>query len=132
MVFLPIFFREMKDINKHDRRFAYFGSVLVGLINGLLGAGGGMLAVPLLKKVGAEQKKAHATSIALILPLCLFSAVLYLAGGKVAISDAVGYLPAGAVGAIIGAFLLSKINDVWLKRIFALFIIWSGVRMWFR
>lgn len=105
---------------------------MVGFINGLLGAGGGMLAVPLLKKAGAEQKQAHATSIALILPLCIFSATLYLINGKVAFSDAVGYLPAGTVGAVIGAILLSKIKDSWLRKIFALFIIWSGVRMWFK
>lgn len=122
----------LKTINTKKKRFAYLGSLLVGFINGLLGAGGGMLAVPLLKKAGAEQKQAHATSIALIFPLCIFSAALYLIDGKVAFSDALGYLPAGAVGAVIGAFLLSKIKDSWLRKIFALFIIWSGVRMWFR
>ena len=122
----------LKTINTKKKRVAYIGSVLVGFINGLLGAGGGMLAVPLLKKAGAEQKQAHATSIALILPLCIFSATLYLINGKVAFSDAVGYLPAGAVGAVIGAILLSKIKDNWLRKIFALFIIWSGVRMWFK
>ena len=122
----------VKIINTQKKRFAYLGSVLVGFINGLLGAGGGMLAVPLLEKAGAQQKQAHATSIALILPLCIFSATLYLINGKVTLSDAVGYLPAGAVGAVIGALLLSRIKDSWLRKIFALFIIWSGVRMWFR
>ena len=122
----------MKTINTKKKRFAYLGSLLIGFINGLLGAGGGMLAVPLLKKAGAEQKQAHATSIALILPLCLFSVTLYIVSGKVSFSDAAGYLPAGAIGAVIGAFLLSKIKDSWLRKIFALFIIWSGVRMWFR
>lgn len=110
----------------------YLGSVGVGLVNGLLGAGGGMLAVPLLKSAGAEQKQAHASSIALILPLCVFSAVLYLINGRVTIGQALGYMPAGAVGAVIGGFLLGKISDKWLKRLFALFMIWAGIRMWMK
>ncbi len=111
---------------------SYLGSVGVGIVNGLLGAGGGMLAVPLLKSAGAEQKQAHASSIALILPLCIFSAILYLINGRVSISQSLGYMPAGAVGAVIGAWILGKISDKWLRRLFALFMIWAGVRMWIK
>ena len=116
----------------HKRWLSYLGSVGVGFINGLLGAGGGMLAVPLLKNSGIEQKKAHASSIALIFPLCIFSAALYLIKGRVTLADSLGYMPAGAVGAVIGAWLLGKISNKWLKRIFALFMIWAGVRMWMK
>ena len=49
-----------------------------GLLNGLFGAGGGMAAVPLLKAGGLPQKKAHATSLAVILPLAAVSAAFYL------------------------------------------------------
>ncbi len=111
---------------------ARLGSVGVGIINGLLGAGGGMLAVPLLKSTGAEQKEAHATSIALICPLCIFSAVLYLVLGRVTLNQSLVYMPSGAIGAVIGALLLSKISDKWLKRLFALFMIWAGIRMWMK
>ena len=34
--------------------------VAVGAVNGMFGAGGGMLAVPLLKRVGLTQREAHA------------------------------------------------------------------------
>ena len=40
----------------------------IGIINGLLGAGGGMLAVPALKKLGLSQKDAHRNALAVILP----------------------------------------------------------------
>ena len=47
-------------------------SLFIGAINGLFGAGGGMLAVPCLTYVwGLDEKSAHATAIAVILPLCL-------------------------------------------------------------
>ena len=57
--------------------------LLVGAVNGLLGAGGGMLAVPLLTGAeGLPAKKAHATAIALILPLSAVSTLVYaLTGG---------------------------------------------------
>ncbi len=105
------------------------GGIGVGFINGLLGAGGGMLAVPLLKKCGLKTKEAHAGSIAVILPLSVISGVMYILNGKVTLSDAIGYMPAGAVGAVIGAWLLGKLDDKWIRRIFSLFMIWAGVRM---
>ena len=50
----------------------------IGFINGLLGAGGGMLAVPLLKKYGFSQKSAQQNAIAIILPITAVSAGIYL------------------------------------------------------
>ena len=45
---------------------AIFGSI-IGFINGFLGGGGGMVAVPLLEKIKKlDNKKAHATAIAVI------------------------------------------------------------------
>lgn len=105
------------------------GGVGIGLINGMLGAGGGMLAVPLLRKT-VGVKEAHATSIAIIAVLSAVSSVMYVIRGQVALSDALPYMPAGAVGAVIGALLLGRIPDKWLRRIFAAFMIWAGVRMW--
>ena len=53
----------------------------IGIINGLLGAGGGMIAVPLLQKLGLDRKQAHANAVAVILPITVLSAVLYLVNG---------------------------------------------------
>lgn len=102
---------------------------LVGTLNGLLGAGGGMLAVPLLKKQGLEQKQAHASAIAVILPLSIVSAAVYLIGGRLRLTDALGYLPSGAVGAAAGMLLLPHIPDKLLRKIFAVFMLWAGFRM---
>ena len=41
--------------------------ILIGLINGFLGAGGGMVAVPALKHFGLSQKEAHENAVAVIL-----------------------------------------------------------------
>ena len=106
--------------------------LLVGVINSLLGAGGGMIVVPLLKKYGLSQKQAHASAIAVILPLTLCSALLYLVMKRVTISQALPYLPAGVIGALIGSLLLPKMPEKLLKKIFAAFILWAGIRMLMR
>ena len=47
-----------------------FGGFAVGVVNGMLGAGGGMIAVPILTSLLGDRKSAHINSVALILPLC--------------------------------------------------------------
>lgn len=105
------------------------GGIAVGFINGLLGAGGGMIAVPVLKKLGFSQKDAQANAIAVILPISVISAALYLLQGNVTFSDALIYIPGGVIGTIIGTFLLSKLSSKTLKRIFGAFMVFAGVRL---
>lgn len=105
---------------------------IIGIINGLLGAGGGMLAVPALKKLGCDQKDAHRNAVAVILPLTVFSAVLYLINGRVELSDSLIYIPGGLVGAVLGTVCLKKISSKWLGVLFGGFMIYAGVRMLFK
>ncbi|MCL2107587.1 MAG: sulfite exporter TauE/SafE family protein [Oscillospiraceae bacterium] len=112
-----------------QKLWSVLGGVLVGVLNGLLGAGGGMLAVPLLKKLGLQQTNAHATSVAVILPLAAMSAAAYLWLDYFQLPDAAVYLLPGIAGALLGALLLAKIPGQWLRKIFACFMIWAGIRM---
>ena len=105
------------------------GGLGVGLLNGLLGAGGGILAVPLLEKNGLSAKQAHSSSIAVILPLSLISAAFYLADGRMGLADPLIYIPFGLAGAFFGAWLMKKINDRILRGIFGVFLLWSAWRM---
>lgn len=53
-----------------------------GFVNGFFGAGGGMVLVPLLIRLGKmEDKKAFSSSVCIILPLCLVSLGIYAAKG---------------------------------------------------
>lgn len=99
-----------------------------GVINGLLGAGGGMIVVPALK-TELSAKQAHATAVAVIFPMCLSSSVMYLHSGRVTLGDALPFIPYGLIGAFIGTALLTKLNAKQLKTIFSLFMIWAGVRL---
>ncbi len=108
------------------------GGLIVGLVNGVFGAGGGMIAVPLLKKSGLNQKQAHANAVAVILPITVISAALYIFKGTVKISDSLSFIPAGLVGSVIATITLKNISSVWLKRIFGGFMIYAGIRLLIR
>lgn len=105
-----------------------FGAA-TGFINGLLGAGGGMLAVPALKYNGLHTKAAHSTSVAVIWPLSLFSAIMYISSDAVKFSDALPFIPWGLGGAVTGTLFLKKISDKWITRIFSAFMVWAGIRL---
>lgn len=109
-----------------------FIGFFIGIIGGLLGAGGGMLAVPALKRLGLSVKEAHENAVAVILPLAVFSAVFYLYRGNGTIGDVLIFVPSGLAGAGVGTFLLKKISPKWLTVIFGAFMIYSGVRMFIR
>ncbi|MBQ8732193.1 MAG: sulfite exporter TauE/SafE family protein [Oscillospiraceae bacterium] len=102
---------------------------LAGILNGLFGAGGGMVAVPLLRKLGLSQKEAHATSIGVILPISLFSVGMYLWKGQFQVEDVLPFLPGGILGGVIGGLLLPKIPSSILRRIFGLLMAWAAIRL---
>lgn len=103
---------------------------LGGLVNGLLGAGGGTVVVPMLTRfVGLEEKKALATTVFTILPLCLLSAGVYAAGGKLDIAPAWPYFAGGLVGGVIAGKLFGRTPALWLKRGFGALLAVGGLRM---
>ena len=114
-------------INK--KYFNALTGIAVGICNGFFGSGGGMIAVPMLEKGGSEAKKAHATSIAITLPLSIISGLVYFKGGSLDIWQAVKFIPLGIVGA---AVLMKKLSNSLLKRIFGLLMIIAGVRIFMK
>lgn len=114
---------------KKERWLAALGGVGVGILNGLLGAGGGMLTVPLLEWTGVKGRRAHATSLAVILPLSLVSAGAYLLRGWVSLGEAALFLPGGVLGAAAGGWLLPRLNTAWVKALFSLLLLWAAWRM---
>ena len=114
---------------KNKKLLLPFSGIAIGIVNGLLGAGGGMIAVPLLKKLGLEQKAAHSNAVAVILPITLLSAVLYIWKDYVNLSSALPYIPTGIIGSVAGTYILKKISPKYLKKIFAAFMIYAGIRL---
>ena len=62
--------------------------MLIGFINGFFGGGGGMISVPLLEKVlKIDNKKSHATAMAVIFPLSIVSAIVYALNTSIDFSE---------------------------------------------
>lgn len=105
---------------------------ICGALNGLFGSGGGTAAVPLLESTGLEAKKSHATSVALIFVFSLATTVVYLLNGSLDIGLAFEYIPYGILGAITGAFLLKKVPNSLLRRIFGAIVLISAIRLFLK
>ena len=115
-------------MSKKSWRYALAGA-LAGLANGFFGGGGGSVLVPLLTRMcGLDQRRAFATSVAVILPLCALSSAIYFLRGGLDFSTALPYLCGGLVGGFIGGRVFQKLNMDWLRRGFALLILYGGVK----
>ena len=102
---------------------------LAGAANGLFGAGGGLFLVPLLTRwIGLEEKRAFATSVAIILPLSVASFVMFCLGGGNIWNAAWPYVLGGIAGGLLSGKLFSRIPAVWLHRVFGVLILYGGVK----
>lgn len=118
----------MSDKKMSKTKLVMTGSA-VGFLNGLFGSGGGIVAVPLLRSGGIDQKSAQACSLAVTLPLSALSAIMYLGTRELPWQDALRLIPAGIPGALVGGFLLKKIPNKPLKRLFGIMMIIAGGRL---
>lgn len=102
---------------------------LAGLANGLFGAGGGMFLVPLFTRWSKlEERKAFATSVAVILPLSLVSAGIYWFKGALDLSAAWPYLLGGLMGGFLSGKIFQRVSLTLLRRAFGLFLLYGGIR----
>ena len=106
--------------------------LVAGLLSGAFGVGGGVLIVPALVVIlGMQQRLAHGTSLAAVVPISVVGATSYLIGGNVDLGVA-GLLMIGTVaGAIWGVKLLGWLSETWLRWLFIAFMILVAVRMFF-
>ena len=113
-----------------DSKWKYRCSGMAGgLAAGLFGGGGGMVLVPLLTaSCHLEEKKAFATCVAVILPISVVCAVVYLWGSEFDWLAALPYLAGGLAGGFLGGKLFADVSAVWLRRIFGAFLLYGGVR----
>ena len=77
--------------------------ICAGAINGLFGAGGGMVLVPLLT-------------------------CLTFPAGNVPWNLAIPYLISSAAGGVLAGLLGKKIPTLWLHKLLGILILWGGVR----
>ncbi len=104
--------------------------LLAGFISGLFSSGGGMVLVPAFVYIlKLNESDARVNSVFCILPMVITSAFFFYKNNyinwKVGMLCAIG----GVVGGFIGAKILHKIPDKYLKLFFLFFLIYSAIRM---
>lgn len=100
-----------------------------GLINGLLGAGGGMVLVPLLTILScAEEQDVFPTSVSIIFPICLVSLAMDPGFRNLPLKEAWPYLLGGIAGGFCAGFAEKKIPVKWLHRALGILILAGGIR----
>lgn len=100
-----------------------------GAVNGLFGAGGGMVLVPLLTWLTLlPEDSVFPASVSIILPICIVSLTLTWRNGTVPWNIAIPYLIGSTAGGVLAGMFAKKIPTKWLHRLLGILILWGGVR----
>ncbi|KAA6183580.1 sulfite exporter TauE/SafE family protein [Thiohalocapsa marina] len=117
--------------------------VIAGLLAGLFGIGGGAIIVPALILLFTGMGEAHgmtadwiphlavATSLATVVGSGSASAWTHHRRGAVQWPMFASLVPGLLIGAALGASFAPWLPAIWLQRLFALFLLYNGVRMLF-
>lgn len=101
-----------------------------GVINGLFGAGAGLLLVPMIKLAShLDEKKVHATTLSCVMLMCVVSSVIFLINKQVDFKLTGLCLIGSLIGAILGTVLLQKFKNKIINLIFSCLLIVAGVLM---
>ena len=114
-------------------KYKWIGPALAGFgagaVNGLFGIGGGMILIPLLGLLTDwEDEKIFASSLSIILPICLVTLTATSLSGPIAWWESVPYLIGSTVGGVLAGFWGRKIPVQLLHKALGILIIWGGIR----
>ena len=107
--------------------------LVAGMLSGMVGVGGGIIIVPaLVYFLAFSQKSAQGTSLGiLLLPVGILAVSQYYKHGfidvKVVLMVSAGFL----VGGYFGSKLAVVLNEQTLKKMFALMLILTAIKMLF-
>jgi len=115
------------------KRKTHLGFILAGLcagtVNGLFGAGGGMILVPLLTALtDLGEDDIFPTSVSIILPIALVSLFFSLPANELTWQTLAPYLTGSVIGGILSGLFGKRIPTMWLHRILGVLILWGGFR----
>ena len=100
-----------------------------GAVNGLFGAGGGMVLVPLLTLLtDTDDKDIFPASVSIILPICIVSLSFAALQRGLPFAQALPYLLGSIGGGVLAGITARKIPVKLLHRVLGVLILWGGVR----
>ena len=101
---------------------------LAGAANGLFGAGGGMILVPMLATTDLDEQEIFPASISIIFPLTLVTLIVSSAQAPLPWLSALPYLIGSAAGGILAGLYWKKIPVIWLHRLLGGLILYGAWR----
>ncbi len=112
--------------------FLVLSGILIGILNGFFGGGGGMICVPLIKKImNMEDKSAHATTVMIMAITSIPSTIVYILNFGVELTKVVPISLGVLVGGLVGAKVLSMLKNDIINLIFIFVMIAVGIKMYF-
>lgn len=106
-----------------------FAGAAAGCINGLFGAGGGMILVPMLSQgAGLQEEEIFPASVSIMLPLSIISLAVEASTAPLPWTAALPYLIGSASGGVLAGLLRKKIPVSWLHRVLGLLILYGAWR----
>ncbi len=111
-----------------EQRKTALAGIAAGAVNGLFGAGGGMILVPLLGKLQMEEQEIFPASVSIMLSACSVSLITQGLSSPLPFRAALPYLLGSVTGGVLAGLLGKKIPVKYLHRVLGLFILYGGVR----
>ena len=110
-----------------------FGAAIAGIgagaLNGLFGAGGGMVLVPLMRTfTDADDETLFPCSVVILFPICIVSLLFASGWEHFSFMQALPYLIGSALGGICAGLWGKHIPTLWLHRVLGVLIAWGGIR----
>ena len=103
---------------------------IAGIISGLFASGGGMILVPaFIYLIKIKEVEARATSILCILPMVITSGIFYYGNRQLDWKTGFFCAVGGIAGGAVGARLLIKIPENYIRIIFILFLGYASFKM---
>ena len=100
-----------------------------GALNGLFGAGGGMVLIPLLSAMtDVKEDQLFGTSVTALLSICIVSLLFSTQWDTFSIITALPYLLGSGIGGVLAGIIGKRIPSILLHRVLGILIIWGGIR----
>lgn len=113
----------------HKKWRYILAGAIAGTTTGLLGAGGGMLLLPILSALNdMEESEIFPASISIMLPICVVSLFMTAATDSLPIAESWGYLIGSAFGGLAAGLFAKYIRTEWLHKVLGAMIIYGGIR----
>ena len=107
------------------------GGLAAGFLNGLLGAGGGIVVIFVLTKLLGDsitrKNAVYGNALCVMLPISILTCALYASRGYMSVGGFGVFVLPALLGGLAGGILLGRLDAGFIKKCFAGLVIVSGI-----